>query len=137
MPRLKSFAPWHYYIKCAYLIGALVSMELYCHYNNFYNLPISLLAGLHVALIGEVTDEIKVVAQSSKVAFGDQPKGAKFRFGPKFQPKNIADIFRPKAEMDVKRQFRPKVIISAERGYFGRNIYLQAINFGQNEVPKE
>jgi len=52
LPRLKSFAPWHYYIKCAYLICAFLSMELYCHYNIFYNLPISIVMGFHVALIG-------------------------------------------------------------------------------------
>jgi len=52
LPRLKSFAPWHYYIKCAYLICAFLFMEVYCHYNNFYNLPIAIIMGLHMAWIG-------------------------------------------------------------------------------------
>ena len=56
LPRLKSFAPWHYYIKCAYLISAFLFMEVYCHYNNFYNLPIAIIMGLHMAWIGEFRD---------------------------------------------------------------------------------
>ena len=52
VPSMKSFAPWHYYIKAAYLICAFLSMEFYCNYNNFYNLPMALIMGFHVALIG-------------------------------------------------------------------------------------
>ena len=63
VPRLKSFAPWHYYIKCAYLIFAFHFMELYCSYNNFYNLPVALIMGWHVALIGEVTTKFKKVSK--------------------------------------------------------------------------
>ena len=61
VPRLKSFAPWHYYIKAAYLICAFLSMELYCNYNTFYNLPMALIMGFHVALIGELTIEIRIL----------------------------------------------------------------------------
>lgn len=53
LPRLKSFAPWHYYIKAAYLICAFHAMEFYCNYNSFYNIPMALIMGFHVALIGE------------------------------------------------------------------------------------
>ena len=60
LPRLKSFAPWHYYIKCAFLICSFLGTELYVHYNNFYNLPIALLGGFVVALIGEITDGVKM-----------------------------------------------------------------------------
>jgi len=52
LPRLKSFAPWHYYIKAAYLICAFHAMEFYCNYNSFYNIPMALIMGFHVALIG-------------------------------------------------------------------------------------
>ena len=38
----------------------------------------------------------------------DQPKGAKFLFRPKFGPENIAEIFRPKAEMDERDTFGRK-----------------------------
>ena len=54
LPRMKSFAPWHYYIKCAYLICAFLLMEMYCHYNKFYNIPIAIIMGFHMALIGKV-----------------------------------------------------------------------------------
>ena len=62
LPRLKSFAPWHYYIKCAYLICAFLFMEVYCHYNNFYNLPIAIIMGLHMAWIGEFRDRVKSIS---------------------------------------------------------------------------
>ena len=55
LPRLKSFAPLHYYLKISVLICTLVLMEMYCHYNTFYNLPMALLGGFVVALIGEIT----------------------------------------------------------------------------------
>ena len=63
LPRLKSFAPWHYYIKCSYLICAYLFMEMYCHYNSFYNLPIGIVMGFHMALIGEITYEFKVFSK--------------------------------------------------------------------------
>ena len=69
LPRLKSFAPWHYYIKCAYLICAFLFMEMYCHYNNFYNLPIGITMGFHMALIGNVTDEVKSIFRVGKFFF--------------------------------------------------------------------
>ena len=54
LPRLKSFAPWHYYIKVAYIIGAFLLMEMYCHYNSSYTFPLSIVMGFHMALIGEL-----------------------------------------------------------------------------------
>ena len=59
LPRLMSFAPWHYYMKVAFLICSLVFMEMYCHYNRYYSFPISIVIGLHVAITGEVKDEWK------------------------------------------------------------------------------
>ena len=54
VPRLKSFAPWHYYIKAAYLICAFHFLEWYMNYNCFYTLPMAVFAGFHVALIGMI-----------------------------------------------------------------------------------
>ena len=53
LPRSKSFAPWHYYIKAVYIVGSFLAMEIYSHYNNFYSFPLSILMGFHMALIGE------------------------------------------------------------------------------------
>ena len=53
LPRSKSFAPWHYYIKAVYIVGSFLAMEMYSHYNNFYSFPLSILMGFHMALIGE------------------------------------------------------------------------------------
>ena len=54
LPRSKSFAPWHYYIKAIYIVGSFLAMEIYSHYNNFYSFPLSIVMGFHMALIGEV-----------------------------------------------------------------------------------
>lgn len=52
VPRLKSFAPWYYYIKVAFLLGAFTSLEVYCHYNSFYPLHLMVTVGFLAALIG-------------------------------------------------------------------------------------
>ena len=53
LPRLKSFAPWHYYVKALYIVCAFLGMEIYCHYNNAYSFPLSIVMGFHMALIGK------------------------------------------------------------------------------------
>jgi len=52
LPRMKSFAPWYYFIKVAFLVGGIVGMEAYCHYNAYYGFPLNVLVGLFAALIG-------------------------------------------------------------------------------------
>ena len=54
VPRLKSFAPWHYYIKVAFLLGTFTSLEVYCHYHGFYPFSLMFAVGFIAALIGEV-----------------------------------------------------------------------------------
>ena len=49
---MKSFAPWYYFIKVAFLVGGIVGMEAYCHYNAYYGFPLNVLVGLFAALIG-------------------------------------------------------------------------------------
>ena len=53
LPNLKSFAPWYYYIKVAFLVGSIVAFEAYCHYNAYYGFPFNMLVGLFAALIGK------------------------------------------------------------------------------------
>ena len=53
LPRMKSFAPWYYFIKVAFLVGGIVAMEAYCHYNAYYGFPLNMLIGLFAALIGK------------------------------------------------------------------------------------
>ena len=52
LPRMKSFAPWYYFIKVVFLVGSIVAMEAYCHYNAYYGFPLNMLIGLFAALIG-------------------------------------------------------------------------------------
>ena len=52
LPRMKSFAPWYYFIKVAFLVGGIIGMEAYCHYNAYYGFPLNVLVGLFAALIG-------------------------------------------------------------------------------------
>lgn len=52
LPRSKSFAPWHYYLKVAVLIGASVYLEYYMHENKMYTFALSSLVGLLYALMG-------------------------------------------------------------------------------------
>jgi fatty acid desaturase (delta-4 desaturase) len=48
LPRLKSWAPWQYYAKIAFIWCVTVGLELYQHYNAFYWWPLSILTGLFV-----------------------------------------------------------------------------------------
>lgn len=52
LPRSKSFAPWHYYLKVAVLIGASVYLEYYMHVNKMYTFALSCLLGWLYALMG-------------------------------------------------------------------------------------
>ena len=49
---MRSFAPWYYFLKVAFLVGGIVAMEAYCHYNAHYGFPLNMLIGLFAALIG-------------------------------------------------------------------------------------
>ena len=57
LPRLKSFAPLHYYLKISVLICTLVLMEMYCHYNIYYSFLMGCVMGLHMAITGALKDE--------------------------------------------------------------------------------
>jgi fatty acid desaturase (delta-4 desaturase) len=48
VPRLKSWAPWQYYAKIAFIWCVAVGLELYQHCNAFYWWPLSVLTGLFV-----------------------------------------------------------------------------------------
>jgi len=52
LPRTKSFAPWHYFLKVAVLIGAGVYLEYYMHVNKAYTVAFSALIGVIYSLIG-------------------------------------------------------------------------------------
>ena len=56
LPRLESFAPWHYFVKIAFLICTMVFMEMYCHYNSYYTCLMGIVMGLHGAITGEEQD---------------------------------------------------------------------------------
>jgi hypothetical protein len=53
LPRLKSWAPWQYYLKVAFYMVSVFLIEGYCHYHAFYWWPISCVVGLFSAWIGE------------------------------------------------------------------------------------
>ena len=36
LPRLHSFAPWHYFVKCFFLLSAAVAIEAHMHWNTDY-----------------------------------------------------------------------------------------------------
>eukprot|EP00092_Neocalanus_flemingeri_P038506 GFUD01041922.1.p1 GENE.GFUD01041922.1~~GFUD01041922.1.p1 ORF type:complete len:452 (+),score=115.71 GFUD01041922.1:182-1537(+) len=52
LPRLSSFAPWYYYLKVAFLLCFVVTLEGYMHYNRVYSWKLSALMGLFYAWIG-------------------------------------------------------------------------------------
>jgi hypothetical protein len=53
LPRMKSFAPWHYYLKVAFLLFSAFTLEMYMHLNVHYVWYLCGLQGLLYALIGE------------------------------------------------------------------------------------
>jgi len=52
LPRLHSFAPWYYYLKVAFLLCSVVTLEGYMHYNAAYTWKLSAIMGLFYAWIG-------------------------------------------------------------------------------------
>lgn len=52
LPRMKSFAPWTYYIKATFIMTVSIGLESYMHYTGNYRWYISALAGWFGALIG-------------------------------------------------------------------------------------
>jgi hypothetical protein len=50
---MASFAPWHYYLKAAFILGVAFSMEAYIHYNKAYRWQLTAVLGLFYALIGK------------------------------------------------------------------------------------
>jgi len=50
---MKSFAPWWYYLKAAFLLSMALSLEIYMHLNNFYDWKMAAVVGLFYALIGK------------------------------------------------------------------------------------
>jgi len=52
LPRNESFAPWHYFVKVAAILGSAVSLEVYMHYNIDYRWQYSAALGFIMALIG-------------------------------------------------------------------------------------
>lgn len=52
LPKHKSFAPWHYFVKVFLLFSMSVGLELYIHYNRMYKWYLTGPLGLCFALIG-------------------------------------------------------------------------------------
>lgn len=52
LPRHQSFAPWHYYLKVAFILGSALTIEAYMHYTISYSWYLASLLGLLFALIG-------------------------------------------------------------------------------------
>ena len=52
LPRMKSFAPWHYYIKASFIWGTSMALEAHMHYNASYPWYETALLGFFYALIG-------------------------------------------------------------------------------------
>nr|UZZ64684.1 front-end desaturase [Platychelipus littoralis] len=52
LPRMKSFAPWHYYVKVAFILTVAFGLEIFMHVNKFYDWRLSALLGFFYALIG-------------------------------------------------------------------------------------
>jgi hypothetical protein len=49
---MRSFAPWHYYVKVVFILGVAFGLEGYMHWNQNYVWYLSALLGLFYALIG-------------------------------------------------------------------------------------
>jgi fatty acid desaturase (delta-4 desaturase) len=52
VPKHKAFAPWHYYLKVAVILGGALSLEGYMHYTGNYKWYLSAVLGWFLALIG-------------------------------------------------------------------------------------
>ena len=52
LPRLQSFAPWHYYLKVAFILGVAFGLEWHMHTNVDYRWQMAAVVGLFYALIG-------------------------------------------------------------------------------------
>uniref|UniRef100_A0A0K2VHD0 Cytochrome b5 heme-binding domain-containing protein n=1 Tax=Lepeophtheirus salmonis TaxID=72036 RepID=A0A0K2VHD0_LEPSM len=52
IPRMKSFAPWYYYVKVAIILSMAVSIEYYMHKNVFYHPLLCGFLGYIFAVIG-------------------------------------------------------------------------------------
>ncbi len=52
LPRLQSFAPWHYYLKVILLLWSAFHLEFYMHSNIHYKWYLAAPLGLVYALIG-------------------------------------------------------------------------------------
>lgn len=53
LPRLKSFAPWHYYVKAGFILVVAIGMEAYMHSTQHYHWTLAAILGLFYALIGK------------------------------------------------------------------------------------
>ena len=56
LPRLKSFATWHFYLKAFILMGASLGLEYYIHSTGSYVWYLMMPLGLLFALIGKLTE---------------------------------------------------------------------------------
>eukprot|EP00095_Tigriopus_kingsejongensis_P003768 maker-scaffold1165_size57908-snap-gene-0.8 protein:Tk03768 transcript:maker-scaffold1165_size57908-snap-gene-0.8-mRNA-1 annotation:"delta5 fatty acid desaturase a" len=52
LPRMKSFAPWHYFVKVGVILGAAFTLEAYMHLTQSYRWFLFAIMGLLYALIG-------------------------------------------------------------------------------------
>lgn len=52
LPKHKSFAPFHYYVKIAFILAVAVGLEAYMHLTGTYTWYLSALLGWFMALIG-------------------------------------------------------------------------------------
>jgi hypothetical protein len=53
LPRHKSFAPWHYFVKVGLILGLSVGLEFYIHSTASYKWYLTATLGFLFALIGQ------------------------------------------------------------------------------------
>ena len=53
LPRAKAFAPWHYFLKVAVILGLAIGLELYIHKTSSYKWFLTAPLGFLFALIGK------------------------------------------------------------------------------------
>ena len=58
---MKSFAPWHYYLKVAIILGASWALEFYIHYTASYVWYLMVPLGFLFALIGNFVFKFGII----------------------------------------------------------------------------
>lgn len=52
LPRMKSFAPWYFYVKVCAIMGFALAIEFYIHFTGMYRWYLTAILGFFFALIG-------------------------------------------------------------------------------------